>query len=121
MCSSRSSSYVSPFFLRRRFARNVLCYEDEVTQESLERHTIPQTLHQSVDPPRAYPTPTSIAGVLGDYSRHKVTCCFQIASQCWPGAGGSRGRQRGHRCRGTPIVSETIPLGRSCSNCARPL
>src|SRR6266849_4316120 len=37
-----------------------------------------------------------------------------ITSHCWPGAGGSRGRKGDHRCSGSPIVSETMPLGKPC-------
>ena len=61
-------------FLLRRFARNVLCLMDRFTQESLEHHNVPQTLHESVDPLRAHPTSFSIAGVLGEDSYQRVAC-----------------------------------------------
>jgi len=34
------------------------------------------------------------------------------------GAAGSRGRQGARPCRGTLIVSATMPLGRPCSSCS---
>jgi hypothetical protein len=53
ICFSELKDVLVPFliirvtFLRRRCARNVLCYKDEVTQESLEPHNVPQTLQSA--------------------------------------------------------------------------
>jgi hypothetical protein len=57
-------------------------------------------------------TSTSIAGVAGEVSRQQVASFCPVASQCCLGAAGSRGRQGGLRCRGTPIMSATMPLDR---------
>jgi len=57
-----------------------------------------------------HPTPLSIAEVLGEVSCQRVACFFPGASHCCLGATGSHGRQGARPCRGTPIVSATLPL-----------
>ena len=70
---------------------------------------MPQTLPAAWTRRQPHPTPLSIAGVAGEVSRQRVASFFPVASHSWLGAAGSRGRQGSRPCRGTPIVSATLP------------
>src|SRR5712692_6062108 len=72
-----------------------MCYvnKDEVSERVWSLSPCPRHPSISVDPPRAHPTPLSIAGVLGEVSRQRVASFFPVASHCWLGTARSRGRQ----------------------------
>jgi hypothetical protein len=82
----------------------------EVTGRVWSLSPFPRHPPINVDPPRAHPTPLSITRVAGEVSRQKVAFFFPVASHSWLGAAGSRGRQGARPCRGTPIMSATMPL-----------
>src|SRR5215831_15674963 len=92
-----------------------MCYanKDEVTGRIWRLSPCPR-LPIKVNLPRGHPTLLSIARVTGEVSRQRVAYFFPFASHCWLGAPGSRGRQGAGLCRGTSIVSTTIPLDRQC-------
>ena len=74
----------------------------------------------NVDPPTAASTTSQYNWSAGEVSRQRVASFFPVASHCWLGAARSRGRQGARPCRGTPIVSATMPLAHciaSSKNC----
>src|SRR5438105_12062463 len=103
-----------------------MCYatKDEVKERVWSLSPCPRPPNQrrsassATQSPGLRPTPLSIAGVPEEVSHQRVACFFPVASHSWLGAAGLRGRQGARPCRGTPTVSATIHLGRSCSSCA---
>ncbi len=67
-----------------------MCYANkgEVKGSVWSLSPCPRHPSSNVDPPRAHPTPLSIAGVTGEVSRQRVACFFPGASHSWLGAPG---------------------------------